>query len=75
MAKTIKLVFFNPITLSKRVTNFIFNFDYYNHCWKVTISNLFGESTHNYSGSPMDLVERHKNNMLRIGEYATIKVK
>lgn len=71
--KRFKLVFFNPETLTKRVTRFIFTWDYYNHCWEVTTITLFGESTRAYCGDPMNLINHAKECLIKRGEYVTIK--
>ena len=68
-----KITFFNPETCYKSVVYLKFQWDYNNHCWDVTIKNLFGESTHTYFGSPAEYLARYKENSVRRGEYATIK--
>lgn len=68
-----KITFFNPETLKKSVTRFIFQWDYNNHCWDVTTISIHGESTRTYTGNPMDLIEHFKDCCIRKNEYATIK--
>lgn len=68
-----KIIFFNPDTLKKSVVQFKFQWDYNNHCWDVTIENLFGKSTHTYFGSPAECLAYYKDTHVRRGEYATIK--
>jgi hypothetical protein len=68
-----KITFFNPETLKKSVVHFLFQWDYSNHCWNVTIKNIFGESTQRYWGKPEDCLAHYKDSCVRPGEYATIK--
>lgn len=36
--KSIKITFFNPITLKKRVYRFVAEWDSINHCWDLSLS-------------------------------------
>lgn len=69
----IKVTFFNPETLRKSVTRFIFAWDYNNHCWDITTITNYGEHKSTYSGEPMCLVNRYINCRRRSNEYATVK--
>lgn len=71
--KKFKVTFFNPETLKKSVTRFIFQWDYNNHCWDVTTVSVLGESTNTYIGDPMGLVKHFVDCCMRKNEYATIK--
>lgn len=68
-----KITFFNPETLKKIVTRFIFQWDYYNHCWNLTVISISGESTEKYCGTPTELIEHYIDCRLRKGWYATVK--
>ena len=68
-----KVTFFNPETLHKSVTRFVFQWDYNNHCWDVTITSIREDYTGTYKGDPMSLIERYKDCSMRKNEYATVK--
>lgn len=68
-----KVTFFNPETLKKSVTRFVFAWDYNNHCWNMTMITNYGEHTNTYTGEPMILINHYINCCMRKNEYATIK--
>lgn len=71
--KVIKITFFNPETIKKRIVRIKFSWDVSNHCWNVTITNIFGESTRRYYGKPEDFVSHYQEYNIRHNEYVTIK--
>lgn len=71
--KSFKVVFFNPVKVTKRVYRFVFRWDYNNHCWEVTTISLFGESTRRYSGEPINLINHAKECLVKRDEYITVK--
>ena len=70
--KKIKVTFFNPNNLKKRVFKYIFTWDYNNHCWNVFVSSIFGEFQKIYTGDPMLFVTNVAKNKSS-DEYVTIK--
>ena len=63
--KKFKVTFFNPETLKKSVTRFIFKWDYINHCWDMTMVTAYGERTDTYMGDPMGLINHYIDCCLR----------
>lgn len=73
--RKIKVVFFNPIMLSKRTYTFIVTRDDYNHLWNIEISCQFWHESsvvrvrYDYS----KFVDTFVSNISKDGEYTSIK--
>lgn len=73
--RSIRIIFFNPITCKKRVKKFTFVWNYFNHCWNVTTESILGESIkcRDYYGDPINLINRFIECLIKENEYVTIK--
>ena len=75
-----KIIDFNPETLSKKVINFFFSFDYNNHCWFLKMKvDYFGKKQYDnerfVTETPSNFISRYIENVEpERGYYRTIKM-
>lgn len=69
----IKVIFFNPQTLNKRIYTFVVTWDSYNHMWSIEKSGWFGTSKMSVRCNPLNQINTFADCERRINEYVTIK--